>query len=290
MKRQKLNGYLLLLPSLLLICVLILGPAIKTIYQSFFDMRTQTMALGFNFVGFENYVKVFQDDYFLKALKWTLQFTVISVFFEIIIATGLALLMNKKMRGQGLIRLVILLPWSIPVIVAGIVWTKIFSYNGIINTVLIQTGSISEAINFFGIPLYSKFAVIMAEIWKATPYMSLLILAGLLTIPKEYYEASQIDGAGKIKSFIHITLPCLMPTLSVTLLFRIIGLMRSYGLMVAMTGGGPGGETQTAAMYAVDNFFRYGKISYGSAVSVVMLLVSALISLLFVNSLQSKVE
>ncbi len=289
MKKQTINGYLLLMPAMLLICILILGPAIKTIYQSFFDMRTQTMALGYNFVNFENYKKVFQDEYFLKTLKWTLQFTCISAFFQMIIATGLALLMNKEMRGQGFIRLVILLPWSIPVIVSGIVWTKIFSYNGVINTFLIQTGITSQAINFFGVSLNAKFAVIVAEVWKSTPYLSLLILAGLLIIPKEYYEAAKIDGAGSIKSFIHITLPCLIPTLSVVLLFRIIGLMRSYGLMVAMTGGGPGGETQTAAMYAVDTFFRYGKISYGSAVSVVMLLVSALISLLFVNSLQSKV-
>lgn len=111
-----------------------------------------------------------------------------------------------------------MLPWSIPVIVAGIVWTKIFSCNGIINTIFIQTGIVSEAINFFGVPLYSKFSVIVAEIWKATPYLSLLILAGLLTIPKEYYEASQIDGAGKIKFFdeiITISQAILLPKTSV---------------------------------------------------------------------------
>ncbi len=289
MKKQTLTGYLLLLPSLILISALILGPVLQTIYQSFFNIRTQTIAFGYDFVGLSNYKNIFQDEYFLKTIKWTLQFTFISVFFEIILATALALLMNKEMKGQSMIRLTILLPWAIPVIVAGIVWTKIFAYNGIVNTVLIQIGIISEAINFFGVPLYTKFAVILTEVWKSTPYLSLLILAGLIMIPKEYYEAAQIDGAGKIQRFLRITLPCLLPVLSVTILFRIITVLRAYGLMVAMTGGGPGGETQTVAMYAVDSFFRHGKISYGSAVSLVMLMISTLMSLFFIRSLKNKV-
>ena len=267
-----------------------MGPLIQTFYQSFFDMRTQTMALGYHFVGLANYINLFQDKYFLDTLGWTLEFTFYSVIFEVSFALFLALLMKKEMRGQGLIRLTILLPWSIPVIVAGIVFTKIFAHNGIINTLFVAADVVNDPVNFFGIVLNTKIVVIIAEVWKSTPYLSLLILAGLLMIPNEQYEASYIDGANKVQSFFNITIPCLIPTLSVTMLFRIIGVLRAYGLMVAMTGGGPAGSTGTAAMYAVDSFFRYGKISYGSAVSVVMLFVSGLISLFFINGLQGKVK
>lgn len=289
-KQRTRYGYMLMAPSVILMATFILVPVIKTIVQSFQDIKIQTLTQGHQFVGLENYINMLSDQYFISTFIWTLELTIYSVSIQTILAISLALLMKKKFVLQGLVRVTILLPWAIPAVIAGMIWTNMFDVNGLINTVLIQLGLISEQINFFGLPATSKFAIIVADVWKSTPYMSLLVLAGLMGIPEEYYEAAQIDGAGKIRQFWHVTLPLLKSTLAVTLMFRLISAMRSYGLVVSMTGGGPGGKTETAAMYAVNTFFRFGKSSYGSALSVVMMIVSLLISLMFINALMRKAE
>lgn len=287
-KRNTRMGYLMLLPSVLLILVLIMYPAINTIYQSFFEIRTQTAALGSKFVGFGNYVKAFHDEHFWDTLWWTLVFTAVSVFMELIIGMSLALLMNRKIPGQGLIRTAILVPWAIPTIVSGIVWTQFFSQNGIVNSTLMTFNLIREPLSWLGNEGLAKLSILIADIWKNTPYMSLLLLSGLLTIPKDYYEAAEIDGAGKIRRFINITLPLIKATMSVTILFRIISAMRVYDLIIAMTAGGPAGRTETVSMYAVNTYFTYGNIGYGATLSVLMLVISIGISMFFVNSLKTK--
>lgn len=287
-KRRTVYGYVMLAPAAIIITLLIAIPTIQTIFYSFFDYRTQTAALGINFVGLKNYVKVFEDAFFWSTFAWTMLFTFFSVALQLVIGMALALLMSKKIPGQGVIRAVILIPWAMPAIVAGIVWSQIFAYNGLVNNVLKTIGLMNESFPWLGQEMTAKFAVIFADIWKNTPYMSLLLLSGLLTIDKEYYEVATIDGAGKIRQFVSITIPLIKPTMMVTILFRIIGAMRVYDLIVAMSNGGPGGSTTTVSMYAVNTFFTYGNIGYGSAMSVVLLLASVLISLFFVDSLQSR--
>jgi len=281
-------GYLMLFPSALLILILIVYPAVNTVYQSFFEIRTQTAALGPRFVGFGNYVKAFRDEHFWDTLWWTLIFTAVSVFLELIIGMGLALMMNRKIPGQGLIRTAVLIPWAIPTIVSGIVWTQFFSQNGVINSTLAAFNLIKEPLNWLGNEWLAKLSILIADIWKNTPYMSLLLLSGLLTIPKDYYEAAEIDGAGKIRCFISITLPLIKATMSVTVLFRIISAMRVYDLIVAMTAGGPAGRTETVSMYAINTYFTYGNTGYGATLSVLMLIISIAISMLFVDSLKTK--
>lgn len=287
-RRAKRAGYLLLLPSVLLIGVLIVYPAVNTIYQSFFEIRTQTAALGPKFVGVKNYIRAFHDEHFWDTLWWTLIFTVVSVFIELLIGMGLALIMNKSIPGQGIIRTAILVPWAIPTVVSGIIWTQFFSQNGIVNYVLKVSNMISESLNWLGNEWLAKLSILIADVWKNTPYMSLLLLSGLITISKDYYEAADLDGAGKWKKFTRITLPLIRSTMSVTILFRIISAMRVYDLIVAMTGGGPAGRTETVSMYAVNTYFTYGNTGYGATLSVLMLILSVGISLLFTNSLKLK--
>lgn len=281
-------GYLMLLPSALLIVALIVYPTVNTIYQSFFEIRTQTAALGPKFIGIQNYVKAFQDEHFWDTMRWTLAFTAVSVLIELIIGMALALLMNRKIPGQGLIRTAVLIPWAIPTVVAGIIWTQFFSQNGMINYILQSLHLIEEPLNWLGNEWLAKLSILIADVWKNTPYMSLLLLSGLLTISKDYYEAAQIDGASKWKQFTRITLPLIKATMSVTILFRIISAMRVYDLIVAMTSGGPAGKTETVSMYAVNTYFTYGNTGYGSALSVLMLVISIGISMLFVDSLKTK--
>ena len=289
-RRKEVRGYLLLAPSALLICVLILIPTIETVYCSFFNYRTQTAALGMKFIGLENYAKVFSDTFFWETFWWTIIFTVVTVALELVIGMLLALLMTKKIPGQGLIRAVVLVPWAMPAIVAGIIWSQIFAYNGFINNLLSALPFVQENYPWLGNESSAKVAVMIADIWKNTPYMSLLLLSGLLTINKEYYEAATIDGAGRWRQFWSITVPLVRPTMMVTILFRIISAMRVYDLIVAMTNGGPGGSTTTVSMYAISTYFTYGNIGYGSALSVMLLLLSVFISLFFVDSLKSRVR
>ncbi len=286
-KRNRI-GYLLLLPSVVLIAVLIVYPAIKTVYQSFFEIRTQTAALGPKFVGMKNYVKAFHDEHFWDTLWWTLAFTGVSVFIELLIGMGLALIMNKKIPGQGIIRTAILVPWAIPTIVSGIVWTQFFSQNGLVNYIFQVLGLAEKPLSWLGNEWLARLSILIADIWKNTPYMSLLLLSGLLTISKDYYEAAEIDGASKWQQFMKITLPLIKATMSVTVLFRIISAMRVYDLIVAMTGGGPAGRTETVSMYAVNTYFTYGNTGYGATLSVLMLIISVGISLFFVDSLKTK--
>lgn len=286
-KRNRI-GYLLLLPSVVLIAVLIVYPAIKTVYQSFFEIRTQTAALGPKFVGMKNYVRAFHDEHFWDTLWWTLAFTGVSVFIELLIGMGLALIMNKKIPGQGIIRTAILVPWAIPTIVSGIVWTQFFSQNGLVNYILQTLGLAEKPLSWLGNEWLARLSILIADIWKNTPYMSLLLLSGLLTISKDYYEAAEIDGASKWQQFRKITLPLIKATMSVTVLFRIISAMRVYDLIVAMTGGGPAGRTETVSMYAVNTYFTYGNTGYGATLSVLMLIISVAISLFFVDSLKTR--
>ena len=290
MKKREIRGYLLLAPAAILISVLILIPTIETIYCSFFNYRTQTAALGIQFTGLENYKRIISDSFFWDTFSWTIVFTVVTVGLELVIGMLLALLMTKKIPGQGVIRAVILVPWAMPAIVAGIIWSQIFAYNGFINNILSTLPFVKENIAWLGNENLAKISVMIADIWKNTPYMSLLLLSGLLTINKEYYEAATIDGAGRWKQFWSITVPLVKPTMMVTILFRIISAMRVYDLIVGMTNGGPGGSTTTVSMYAINTYFTYGNIGYGSAMSVILLLVSVAISLFFVDSLKSRVR
>lgn len=289
MERKKTRtGYFLLLPSVLLIAVLIVYPATNTIYQSFFEIRTQTAALGAKFVGINNYIKAFRDEHFWDTMIWTLEFTLVSVAIELVIGMVLALIMKKQIPGQGIVRTAILIPWAIPTIVSGIVWTQFFSQNGIINYCVQSFHLASGPLNWLGDEWLARLSILIADIWKNTPYMSLLLLSGLLNISKDYYEAAEIDGATKWQQFRKITLPLIRGTMSVTILFRIISAMRVYDLIVAMTGGGPAGKTETVSMYAVNTYFTYGNTGYGATLSVLMLIVSLIISLFFVDGLKTK--
>ena len=289
-RKREIRGYLLLMPAAILICILILIPTVETIYCSFFDYRTQTAALGMKFVGLNNYAKVFGDEFFWDTMWWTIIFTAVTVSLELVIGMLLAILMSKKIPGQGVIRAVVLVPWAMPAIVAGIIWSQIFAYNGFLNNLLSAFPFVTENYAWLGNEGSAKISVMIADIWKNTPYMSLLLLSGLLTINKEYYEAATIDGAGRWRKFWSITVPLIRPTMMVTILFRIISAMRVYDLIVAMTNGGPGGSTTTVSMYAINTYFTYGNIGYGSAMSVVLLLISVVISMFFVDSLKSRVR
>ncbi|MCT4564763.1 MAG: sugar ABC transporter permease [Maledivibacter sp.] len=288
-KRKQRIGYIFLLPAVLLVATLVFYPVMKTIYISLFEYRVQTIAQGSKFIGLDNYKKIFTDEHFIESFKWTVQFTGISVILELILGITLALIMNRKIFGQGIIRTAILIPWAIPTIVSGLIWAYMFGHNGIINAELYAMGIISEYIPWLTEEITAKAAVIIADVWKTTPYMSLLLLAGLQNVPKNLYEAASIDGANKIQQFFRVTLPLIKPAMMVAILFRVVAALRIYDLIAAMTSGGPAGTTESLSIYTISTYFTYGNIGYGAALAVAMLVLSLIISLLFVNALKTKV-
>ncbi|MCT4632608.1 MAG: sugar ABC transporter permease [Firmicutes bacterium] len=289
-EREKI-GYLFLVPAIVLILVFIIYPVINTIYMSFFNTRIQTLSQGSQFIGFDNFKKVMSDDQFKVSLIFTLKFTVIAVFLETIIGMLFAVIMDKAMRFQGIVRASILIPWAIPTIVSGLMWQFMYSSQyGIVNAILIKLKIIGQSIPWLTDEFWATTATIIADVWKTTPYMSLLILAGLQTIPKQLYEAARIDGASRWQIFTKITLPLIKPILAVAILFRVLATFRIYDLVAVLTNGGPANKTASLSLYTINTYFNFGNISYGATLATVTFLISLLISFLFLNGLKEKIK
>lgn len=292
MQKQKAKmGYIFIIPSIVLVLVFIVYPVINTINMSLYDLRIQTLAEGKKFVGFDNYIKLFSDKTFIESLKFTLMFTVIAVTLETLIGMIFALIMNKAIPGQGIIRTAVLVPWAIPTIVSGLMWQFMYSDQyGIINLILSKLHLIQDYIPWLIEKNTAIIAVIIADVWKTTPYMSLLILSGLQTVPESLYEAASLDGANKVQRFFRITLPIIKPVVVVAILFRVLATFRIYDLVVALTSGGPADGTQSLSLYTIKTYFNFGNLGYGATLAVVTFIISLLISFLFMDALKTKME
>ncbi|GMQ56883.1 sugar ABC transporter permease [Vallitalea sediminicola] len=292
MQKEKAKmGYIFIIPSVVLVLVFIVYPVINTINMSLYDIRIQTLTEGKKFVGFDNYIRLFSDSTFMASLKFTLLFTVIAVTLETIIGMMFALIMNKAIPGQGIIRTAVLVPWAIPTIVSGLMWQFMYSDQyGIINLILSKLHLIQDYIPWLIEKNTAIIAVIIADVWKTTPYMSLLILSGLQTVPESLYEAASLDGANKIQRFFRITLPIIKPVVVVAILFRVLATFRIYDLVVALTSGGPANGTQSLSLYTIKTYFNFGNLGYGATLAVVTFIISLLISFLFMDALKTKME
>ncbi len=290
-KERRRVAYIFLIPSLVIIALFVAYPVLNTIYNSFMSLRIQTIRLGGKFVGFDNYIKLFADPLFIQSLKFTGVFTVIAVVLETVLGMVCALIMNRNFKGQGLVRAAILVPWAIPTIVSALMWQFMFAESfGVINYLLMNWGVISEPIKWITGSTNAFWSIIISDVWKTSPYMSLLLLAGLQTISAEQYEAASIDGANVFKRFYYITLPMLKPVLMVSLLFRTIQSFRIYDLVAVLTGGGPANATQSLTLFTVKNYFQFGDLGYGSAAAMVTFVVSMIIALFFADGIKTKME
>lgn len=239
-----------------------------------------------NFIGLEGYKKVLTDGRVGIAIVNTVLFTTVSVFFELILGIGLALLLNKAIFGQGLIRTTSLIPWAIPTAVAALMWSYLYNgSSGIVAHIFENIGLVNQSQDLLLSGTGAMISTILADVWKTTPYMALLLLAGLQNIPKSLYEAASIDGANKIQSFFRVTLPLLKPSILVALLFRTLDAFRVFDLIYVLTGGGPGGKTETLSIYAYKVMFGQTNFGYGSIVVVLMFVCVALIAIIFVKLL-----
>ncbi len=239
-----------------------------------------------NFIGLGNYSRALQDGRMWSGLGQTVLFTAFSVSFELVLGILLALVMNRAMRGQGLVRVFSLIPWAIPTVVSAMIWLYLYNgSSGIIAHIFAALGLVDSPAALLLTGTSAMGAVILADVWKTTPYMALMILAGLQTISSSYYEAASIDGATRIQQFFRITLPMLKGPILVALLFRTLDAFRVFDLIWVLTGGGPGGQTETISIYAYKAMFAQTQFGYGSALAVLIALCGGLISFVFVKVL-----
>ena len=239
-----------------------------------------------NFIGLEAYKKALSDDRLQTALVNTFVFTIVSVFLELLLGLALALIMNKAIMGQGLIRTTSLIPWAIPTAVAALMWSYLYDgSSGIVAYLFEMIGIVGDSRDLLLSGSGAMFSTIIADVWKTTPYMALLLLAGLQNIPKSLYEAASIDGANRVQSFFQVTLPLLKPSILVALLFRTLDAFRVFDLIYVLTGGGPGGATETLSIYGYKTMFAQTNFGYGSVIVMIMFVCVGLIAIVYVKIL-----
>jgi trehalose/maltose transport system permease protein len=228
------------------------------------------------FVGLDNYIDLLTDSIFLGAIRNTLVFSVITVAFEAVLGLAIALVIHSNFKGRGLVRTSMLIPWAIPTVVSSQMWT--WMYNdvfGVVNDLLVtRLGWLPEKIAWTGNPATSLSAIIAVDIWKTTPFMALLLLAGLQIIPTDIYEAARVDGASKWQQFWLMTLPLLRPALLVALIFRTMDALRVFDVIFVMKQAAP--ETMSMAIFARQRMIDLQRLGEGSAASVIIFIIIAL--------------
>ncbi|PMB13578.1 sugar ABC transporter permease [Fischerella thermalis CCMEE 5205] len=275
--REQRTAWLFLLPALLLLLLVFGYPILRAFWLSLFakNLGTQLQA---NFAGLDNYVRMAGDGRFWQSFWISSVFTTASVIFELVLGLGIALILNQRFFGRGAVRTVAIIPWALPTALIGLAWAWIFNDQfGVVNDILLRLGVIQTGINWLGEPTLAMVAVVFADVWKTTPFISILLLAGLQSISSDLYEAHAIDGAKPWQSFYQITLPLLMPQILIAMLFRFAQAFGIFDLIAVMTGGGPGGATEVVSLYIYSTIMRYLDFGYGAALVVVtfLLLVTA---------------
>jgi multiple sugar transport system permease protein len=282
-------GALLLLPAALLLALVVVVPIGRLVWLSLHSLRLSEPWAGQPFVGLLNYQDVLADPRFWDALANTTIITGITVPGALLVGLGLALLANLPYSWRWPVRLSLLLPWALPLVFSGLIFAWFFdSSYGVVNDLLLRLGI--EGPFWLTTPGYATAAICIAVIWKTSSFMALILLAGLQTIPHGLYEAARVDGAGPWQRFRRITLPLLRPAIMVALIFRTITAIQTFDIPYAMTRGGPGGTTETLAMYIHTTTLDFLDFGYGAALAVVMFVVSMLATAWYLRRLQGAGE
>ncbi len=286
MKSESRLGLMLVAPAIGVIALIAIFPLGWTVWESVHLHELRMPWLGKPFVGFDNYVELARDPRFWASLGHTAFFTIVSISLELVIGLFLALAMNRAFRGRGFVRAAVLVPWAIPTVVAALLWRFIFeSQGGIANALLVNAGILQKPMVWFIQASTAWVPVILADVWKTTPFVALLLLAGLQNIDLALYEAAAVDGANAWWQLRHITLPLLKPAILVTLIFRTLDGFRVFDLIYVLTRGGPGTSTEPVALYTFNALLQNLRFGYGSALSVVIFAITFGLALLYVKGL-----
>ena len=290
-RKQKLSAlgesslpYLLIAPAIAVLLALSIYPllfAVKVAFQTGSGSNARwTLA---------NFARLWSDDFFLAALGHTLIYALVALTFEFLLGLGLAVLLDRPLRGRSIFRAALLIPMMLPPVVAGVVWRLMLNPDfGAINGTLKGAGLNTDALTWTASPLLALGSVIAVDIWQWTPFMFFVLLAGLQAIPQEPYEAAMIDGASAWQTFRHVTLPLLRPAILIALLLRTMDLLRVFDQIFILTEGGPGFATETVSLYIYRAAFRFFDFGYAAAMSFVLLVLTNIISLTYIRLLQKQ--
>ncbi|OYU10089.1 carbohydrate ABC transporter permease [Limnohabitans sp. WS1] len=287
------TAWLFLTPMIVLMLIVAVWPLARSIWFSFTDTNINDIAAG-QFVGLENYFGEYglffnpNDEEGFWAGDWgvsirnTFSFAVVSVILETLTGLGLALLLNQEFKGRAFVRTAVLVPWAIPTIVSAKMWGWMLNDQfGVINTLLLDAGLISQKIAWTAEPSYALWTVVMVDVWKTTPFMALLILAALQTVPKDCYEAARVDGVHPLRVFWKITLPLIRQPLLVAIVFRLLDSLRVFDLIYVLTANGS--TTISMSGFVRREMVEYGNMGFGSAASTSLFLIIMLTAILFLR-------
>jgi trehalose/maltose transport system permease protein len=280
-RRQTRVAWLLLVPALTVVALVALYPLGKTVFQSFTDQEFLALTPT-KWVGLQNYKDLWHDTVFRDSIWETVKFTLITVTFEFALGLIIALVVNSSFKGRGVMRAVMLVPWAIPTVVAAQMWKWMLDDTfGVINDAGVRLHIIGHSRAWISDPSTALASVCAVDIWKTTPFVALLLLAGLQVIPQDLYEAAEVDGASKLQQFWKITLPLLKPAILVTLIFRTLDALRVFDVFYVFFGNRP--DTQTMAIYAQSTIVGDGHVGYGAAVSVAIFLIIAIFVVIYMT-------
>ncbi|TCL04865.1 carbohydrate ABC transporter permease [Sodalis ligni] len=277
-QRERRQAWVLLAPMLVMMFLLTAWPLARTIWLSFTDAALIGGGAAPQPVGFDNYLYALTDPDFLAALARTLYFTVVSVALEGVIGVLVALLLNQQFYGRSLLRVLVILPWALPTIVNAMMWRLNFNPDyGSINALLTQLGLIGSYRSWLGSPDSAMNAVMLADIWKNYPLVTLLTLAALQSIPDDLFEAARIDGASAWRRFRAITFPAILGPLGVALILRTIDAFKIFDIIYVMTRGGPVDSTKTLSFFVYQESFSYLRAGSGAAYAILMTLLCGIL-------------
>jgi multiple sugar transport system permease protein len=277
----------LIAPSLIFIAIVGAFPVLSQFVLSLTEYNLK-FAEERAFVGLANFAELATDAVFWRDLAQTFEFTVVSVGLELVLGLAAALLLNRVIRGRTAMNSAVLMPWALPTVVAATMWSLILNDRiGLVNSVLDRLGLMGEPIVWLG-PRFAMLSVIAADVWKTTPFVAIILLAGLKSIPRAYYEAAELDGAGRWQVFRSITLPLLKPFIAVAVLFRAMDAFRIFDLIWVLTGGAS--RTETVSIYIYKTLFRYADLGYGSAMTVTLFAIVFVMSIGLVRLMRVAVE
>ncbi|NJK80560.1 MAG: sugar ABC transporter permease [Chloroflexaceae bacterium] len=276
---------LFLLPALLGLALFFYYPIGQTMLFSLFDLERTTQLSAERFVGVQNYATVLQTTQFWQSFGYTLYFTVVSVFLEFWIGMGMALATFWVVpQLRGLLRAIIIIPWAIPAIIQASIWRWLFHSDvGLIGDVLVRLGIVAETPLFLSSPLLAMHSIILAYVWRGAAVTSIFLMGGLAMVPRHLHDAAMVDGAPPLMHFWRITLPLLLPTILVTLMFRTIDALRAFEIVYGLTGGGPGTTTEVLSSFAYRYYFSYLDYGQGAAYAVVSFVLVMGVSWLYIR-------
>ncbi len=272
----------LIAPTFLLVIGVVAFPLIYSFVMSFGDVEFANIK-DYDFVGISQYVKTFTDPEFIDSIQVSAKFVFFTVLFKLLLGTLIAVMLKEEFIGRSIARALIIIPWATPFVVVGLMWKwMLHSKVGVINFFLERLGIIQDYIPFLATKTFAMPFVITADVWQGTPFFVIIILAGLQTIPDDLYEAAYMDGAGGIKAFFTITLPLIRFPMFISTILGTIFAINSFDLFFVLTKGGPGNITTNATLFGWNNAFKFYHLSYASAISYVILMISMLITIGYV--------